>query len=76
MWSVVQSQVVVGCLMCRCSSCFVSSNRILPFVYTFSGILVLTSEGHPKCRDVIAMGIVTYAWWFQEPDHAHMLCLS
>ena len=34
-----------------------------------------TSEGHPKCRDVLVMGIVTYAWWFQEPDHTRMLCL-
>ena len=29
----------------------------------------------PKCRDVLVMGIVTYAWWFQEPDHTRMLCL-
>ena len=34
-----------------------------------------TSECHPKCRDVQVMGIVTYAWWFQEPDHTRMLCL-
>ena len=34
-----------------------------------------TSEGHPKCRDVLVMCIVTYAWWFQEPNHTHMLCL-
>ena len=50
-------------------------HRILPFVYTFYLHFRWTSEGHPKCRDVGIMGIVTYVWWFQEPDHTRMLCL-
>ena len=52
----------------------VSSNRILPFVYTFSGIS-LNFWRSSKVQDVLVMGIVTYAWWFQEPDHTRMLCL-
>ena len=35
----------------------------------------LTSEGHTKCMDVQVMGIVTYAWLFQEPDNTRC-CVS
>ena len=38
----------------------VSSNRILPFVYTFSGIFV-------------ELSIVTYVWWFQDTDNSHVV---
>ena len=68
---------IVGTLIVDYSS-FVLSNRILPFVYTFSCMFVellnlIQSAG--MCRYVQVMGIVTYAWWFQEPDHTPMLYL-
>ena len=57
---------------------YLNNKHQLFIISEIKGLLIFhenEDEMPLKNRDVRVMDIVTYDWWFQEPDHIRMSCL-